>query len=1203
MIRANTDTGVFYGTRTALQILAQDEGHDQIGKGLAKDFPKYKERGFMLDAGRKYFPIEFLEDYVKFMSYYKMNDFQIHLNDNEIFGGNSRTNWDKYEAFRLESTKYPTLTAKDGHYTKQQFRQLQDLANLHGMTITPELDTPSHALSLTKVKPEYVRDSLPVDHLDITRPEVVEYIKDVWSEYIDEGWFDAKELHFGGDEFDRNDKATVEAYLQFLNSMDDFFQSKGKKSRMWGSLSFFPGTTPVNSDITVNIWNNGWHNPVTAIEQGFNIINTVDSNLYIVPKAGYYHDYLNTKWLYENWDPTYFSDSIKLSENEPKLQGAMFAVWNDLLGKKVSIEDVHDRVKPALPVLAEKMWKGQATDATYDQFQQVSQAIGDVPGTNLYHKVPSQGDTIASFAFEEGNGTTAKDTSGNGYDGTLQGVGWTDAGKQGKGVQFTNPTDHITLGLPDKGFPWTVSAWVNLDESAIRSANEVTLLESSYGAIQLKQQGTGKIGFSREGYHFSFSKPIPTDQWVHIALRGDPSGTSLFVDGVLQDSVPETTLLPLATVGSASHGFTGTLDDLKIYDRSLTGKEIAQEAGSPLWTINIAAHQPAEASSVEVDYLTPNLAFDEIESSSSRWSSMYTDNEWIRVDLGERKEFDKVILKWEAAFAKGYHIQVSDDAAAWKDVYVTTAGSGGTEIIKFPTEKARYVRMLGTKRSGQFGYSLYEFEVYPPNPNDQVPVQVPIRYSVNFEDNRIEGWEHVIGKGVGKMSLVDDPTHTSLKALQVQANSVNNVIVDQHSPDIKDGELEVKVTPQSDTIRLGLIFRYAGQDSWASVGFDQGTWYWVNAQDNYGALTSNANAKLAKGVTSTVKVKFERQSITLIVNGVTYFEGPISQLPSADGKMGVRVFGPATGVFDDFHFRNNVPDQDVKVTGITLDHNTMTLKEGETAQLTATIQPTNATIKDIEWSSSDNAIASVTSDTYGKAIVTAKKEGHAEIIATTVDGHFQAKSVITVQKSGTVDMLRTVLLGESTVQSGREFQVNLGLRNVTQSVYAQDLALQYDANLMEYVGADSLVDGVSVIQSVYHVPGELRFLLVSEGADHAVTGNPDVLKLTFKAKDVAENASWTIAVTKAVISNEQGQEFDVAPSSLNIHVTKQPPAPSGDVNHDGKISIGDLAIVAAAYGKTDKDPDWSQVKQADLNQDGVIDIHDLAALARLIITN
>lgn len=57
----------------------------------------------------------------------------------------------------------------------------------------------------------------------------------------------------------------------------------------------------------------------------------------------------------------------------------------------------------------------------------------------------------------------------------------------------------------------------------------------------------------------------------------------------------------------------------------------------------------------------------------------------------------------------------------------------------------------------------------------------------------------------------------------------------------------------------------------------------------------------------------------------------------------------------------------------------------------------------------------------------------------------------------------------------------------------------------------------------------------------------------------------------------------------------------GDYTNDGKTSIGDLALMVKAYGKSDRSPDWNEWKQFDINNDRVIDIEDLSALAQLII--
>ena len=152
-IRGKSVTGVFYGTRSILQMLALDANHNSVPKGIARDYPLYGTRGFLLDVGRKFFDMDFLRKYAKFMSWYKMNDFQLHLNDNAPMRQNK--DWKKvYSAFRLQSRVHPGLTAKDGSYSRQEFEALQRLANERGINITPEIDAPAHALAFTQLKPE-----------------------------------------------------------------------------------------------------------------------------------------------------------------------------------------------------------------------------------------------------------------------------------------------------------------------------------------------------------------------------------------------------------------------------------------------------------------------------------------------------------------------------------------------------------------------------------------------------------------------------------------------------------------------------------------------------------------------------------------------------------------------------------------------------------------------------------------------------------------------------------------------------------------------------------------------------------------------------------------------------------------------------------------------------------------------------------------
>ncbi|MFI1091773.1 discoidin domain-containing protein [Streptomyces sp. NPDC020917] len=118
--------------------------------------------------------------------------------------------------------------------------------------------------------------------------------------------------------------------------------------------------------------------------------------------------------------------------------------------------------------------------------------------------------------------------------------------------------------------------------------------------------------------------------------------------------------------------------------------------------------KPATASSVQ-DAFTPSAAVD--GDPGTRWSSLAADPQWLQVDLGSSQPLTQVVLTWETAYATAFQIQASDDGSTWNTLYSTTTGTGGTQTLAV-SGSGRYVRMYGTQRATQWGYSLWEFQVY-----------------------------------------------------------------------------------------------------------------------------------------------------------------------------------------------------------------------------------------------------------------------------------------------------------------------------------------------------------------------------------------------------------------------------------------------------------------------------------------------------------
>ncbi len=128
--------------------------------------------------------------------------------------------------------------------------------------------------------------------------------------------------------------------------------------------------------------------------------------------------------------------------------------------------------------------------------------------------------------------------------------------------------------------------------------------------------------------------------------------------------------------------------------------------------VNLAAGCPATSSSAEADNVAEK-AFD--RDPRTRWASASSDPQWLAVDLGAVKPLKRLVLSWENARARSYCIEVSDDGSAWRKVFEQPNCAGRVEQIALPAGTAgRFVRLYGLTRATQYGYSLYELEVYQP---------------------------------------------------------------------------------------------------------------------------------------------------------------------------------------------------------------------------------------------------------------------------------------------------------------------------------------------------------------------------------------------------------------------------------------------------------------------------------------------------------
>ncbi|MCF6404864.1 discoidin domain-containing protein [Chitinophaga filiformis] len=147
----------------------------------------------------------------------------------------------------------------------------------------------------------------------------------------------------------------------------------------------------------------------------------------------------------------------------------------------------------------------------------------------------------------------------------------------------------------------------------------------------------------------------------------------------------------------------GTTYGYSIYELEVYGTRVS--------TPNIALNKPVTVSSVEEPGLEGNYAVD--GNSATRWSAtMYADPQWISVDLGSNYTISQVKINWEAAYARDYLLQVSTDNTNWTTVKTIQGNTSLSNDHAGLSATGRYVRIYGTARGSEYGYSIYELEVY-----------------------------------------------------------------------------------------------------------------------------------------------------------------------------------------------------------------------------------------------------------------------------------------------------------------------------------------------------------------------------------------------------------------------------------------------------------------------------------------------------------
>lgn len=602
-VTAEAVAGANWGGKTILQGMKSGSGSFPLG--TARDYPLYKVRGIILDVGRKTFTLDWLKQMTKQMSFYKMNDFQIHLNDNliplEYYTNKNEDVFQAYSAFRLESDvkkggnngkNQADLTAKDVWYSKKDFKAYIEESKALGVNIIPEIDTPAHSLALTKVRPDlrHGTSGRQNDHLDIAKQydECFKFVRGIFDEYVKGGdaavFAGADTIHVGADEY----TADGNAYRKFVNDMFKYSEDNGKKARVWGSLSTIKGDVEVKGvsedgkhHREMNLWNPGWADLKKMYELGFDLIDCQDGVFYIVPNAGYYYDYLGDAAYTDQLNSI---SGVAIPAGDPQMVGGAYAVWNDMcdyLENGVSEYDIYDRIDHSLGLFAANSWgKGKLDTAGA---KAVVSKLGDSPNVDFGYEVSAdKNGVVAHWAMD-----SLKDASELGRDlvagknAAIEDVDGKKALKLNGGESFASVKDDAltTVGLGN-------DLRVKVKRTSA-SVDPQVLFESDYGSIMAVQEGTGKVGFTRENRAYSFNYTLPVNEWVELEIKNRFEQASLYVNGTLVDTLGDdetvegkplkaTLMLPVQRIGSTARAFEGYVDDVRLGDQLPGGTEFSK---------------------------------------------------------------------------------------------------------------------------------------------------------------------------------------------------------------------------------------------------------------------------------------------------------------------------------------------------------------------------------------------------------------------------------------------------------------------------------------------------------------------------------------------------------------------------------------------------------------------------------------------------
>ncbi|TDE08020.1 family 20 glycosylhydrolase [Jiangella asiatica] len=369
VISAPTDAGVFYGTRSVLQLLSQST---RIPGGTARDWPERSVRGLLVDNTPRHFSIEWWTNAIRQMSYFKLNETHMYVDGNGL--------------------------------TREEMAAVDAIAQRYHVTLVPQLNMPGHMNQVLPSHPEYqlrnTDGTLNPIALDLTNPEARRWAIDLALSYAEV--FSSPIWHMGSDEYPAYpgvmDHPQLQAYAKeqfgpaatahdlfasFQNEMNDAVRATGRTMRVWNDMIRDSDIVQLDPSVQVEYWiqdagMTGLLGINELIARGHDVINADIGHLYYDQSRRN----LDPQEMYEQFTVDGFAGGQNVTgEGRQHVLGAQIAVWLAWINTPMESDvEVLRNLDQSMWVLAQATWGSPRAMQSYDEFREIAEHIGAAPG-------------------------------------------------------------------------------------------------------------------------------------------------------------------------------------------------------------------------------------------------------------------------------------------------------------------------------------------------------------------------------------------------------------------------------------------------------------------------------------------------------------------------------------------------------------------------------------------------------------------------------------------------------------------------------------------------------------------------------------------------------------------------------------------------------------------------------------------------------